>query len=161
MKLLIYATLATLTLFSCKKEDKVCPQNYTGANCEQEVTPGRVRITRIQLTNFKSTNNGAQWDINSTWPEPYFEIRDLSGPIFTSIYLDEKQPGSICQWDVDLVVLPSNPYVILFFDEDGTTDDLIDSAVLQYYQEGQGFPDRYTFSGENGSQISVWVKYEY
>lgn len=161
MNRLICITLTLLSLFSCKKEEKVCPANYTGANCDQEVAPGRVRITRIQITNFKATNDGAQWDVNSLWPDPYFEILDLNGTIFTSSYLSEKQPGEISQWDVDVVVLPSNNYVIVFYDEDGNTDTLIDSAVLQYYVKGQGFPERYTFDAIDGSQISVWVKYEY
>lgn len=161
MKKICFILILVLAAASCKKEDKVCPQNYTGSNCDQEVAPGRVRITRVQLTNFPGTNDGKQWDVNSMWPEPYFEIKDLSGTVFQSGYLDEKQPGSISQWDVDIVLIPSNAYVIFFNDEDGADDDYIDGAVLQYYIEGQGFPERYTFTGERGSQISVWVQYEY
>lgn len=161
MKKICFILMLCIGVLSCKKEDKVCPQNYTGSNCDKEVAPVRVRITRVQFTNFPGTNDGKQWDINSVWPEPYFQISDLSGTIFQSEYLDEKQPGTISQWNVDITVIPSNPYVILFYDEDGAVDDYIDGWELQYYIQGQGFPDRYTFTGERGSQISVWVVYEY
>ena len=156
--------LVTLTfLFSCKK-DQVCPVNYTGKNCDQEVTPGRVRITRVQLTNYPATNGGQNWDVNSMWADPYFQIKDINNNVvFESAYLNDQQPASISQWDVDFVLTPPGIYIISFFDEDGNVDDEIESAVLQYYIPGKGFPDRYTFSGGLGStsQISIFVKYEY
>lgn len=161
MKHLSFFLLLLISLFSCKKEAQECPKNYTGSNCDQEVKPGRVRITRIQLTNYPAKNNGAQWDVNSIWADPYFQISDLNGVVFESGYLDEKQPASISQWDVDLVLVPDSPVVIVFYDEDGSSDTHIDSSVLYYYIEGRGFPDRYTFDGIDGSQISVFVTYEY
>jgi len=160
MKKLFLFLVVISSLLSCQK-DKVCPKNYTGSNCDKEVAPGRVRIKTIQISNFPGTNNGKNWDVNSAYPDPYFEIKDLTGVVYASQYLDNQQPGSISQWNVDIVLIPGNPYVILFNDEDGDSDDLIDSSVLYYYIEGEGFPDRYTFTGSNGSQISVWVTYEY
>lgn len=162
MKRFLIIPLLCIAFLACKKEAQQCPKNYTGQNCEEEVTPNRIRVSRIQMTNYPGTNSGAQWDINSQWADPYFQILNGNNEvIFQSEYLNEKQPASICQWDVDLVMQPDQTYFIVFYDEDGATDEMIDSAVFTEYNKGAGFPEYNIFNGVHGSQITAWVRYEY
>lgn len=156
----IITLIFAASLAACKTET-TCPENYTGAKCDQEVTPGRVRIQRIQFTSYPGTNDNQPWDQQSQWADPYIQIWSNNSPAFESIYLNEMAPVSICQWDTDIILLPEDSHVIMFFDEDGAMDTYIDGTVLQPYQAGEGFPERRTFFGNNGSQISIWVEYEY
>ncbi len=160
MKHLFLFLMLCLSVVACKK-DKDCPPQFKGSDCDIEITPTRVRITAIQLTNYPATNNGQQWDTNSQWADPYFKILDTGGVIFESNYLDEKQPASISQWSTNIVLDPEKSYAILFYDEDGSIDASIDDAALVPYIEGRGFPERHDLSASNGSNISVWVEYEY
>lgn len=160
-KLSVITMLLATFLLSCQKEKKICPENYTGSNCDQEVEPVRCRVTRIQFTSYPGTNNGQPWEQQSQWADPYIQIWTNNALAYSSAYLNEMPPTSISQWDTDIILLPGDSHVILFFDEDGNVDTQIDGTVLLPYKDGEGFPERRTFYGNNGSQISIWVTYQY
>jgi hypothetical protein len=159
-KLLIIPLLLIPFAWSCSR-DTDCPPNYTGSKCDKEISPGRIRITRVQFTSYPGTNSGQNWDQNSLWADPYFIITTNGALSFESAYLNDMAPTAISQWETDIVLLPDDSHIIAFFDEDGNQDTYIDGTTFVPYENGEDFPERRTFYGNSGSQISIWVQYEY
>jgi hypothetical protein len=57
-----------------------CPQGYTGGNCGTQVTPTKIKITKIRVKKFPNLKpNGSSWD---TFVLPGYERPDIFPALF-------------------------------------------------------------------------------
>lgn len=86
--------LALLSLsFGCSSDDSStsnpeeihCPPGYTGTNCDVQLTPNRIKVTKIRVKYFPNTNEGDNWDFN-TAPDIFVELGVADGTEVITLY---------------------------------------------------------------------------
>ena len=121
-----------------------CPPEWTGPSCAHEVAPIKMRVTKINLTDFPLTDaGGAGWDL--------FDGAD----VFLAIYkngalLHETAVAEDLttqqEWTVNFEFSdPTATYNIsvLDYDDGLTADDFMGGINFTPYKPGQKFPTSY------------------
>ncbi len=92
-KTLLLALAAVAIAFSSCKKDKCkdvncyndgicedgncqCPTKWTGNDCSEKRTPNSMRMNKIILKQFPTTDNGTPWDAGSSYPDVYVVLYD-------------------------------------------------------------------------------------
>jgi hypothetical protein len=162
---LYFLFVVVIIMLSC---GKTCPEGYRGRNCDIEITPSKVSISKITVTNFATNDpNLSQWDVGSSADiYPVVTGEDINNVVWTcNTYFDNATPGIHYEFvppaEVELIY-PSMYYRIGIYDYDGGTffneDDLVGSVSFKPYQIGLGFPEVLTFSSGSTS-VNLYVKY--
>lgn len=129
-----------------------CPAGFTGINCQTQITPTRVKITKFRVTFFNNQDNGSSWDTGSG-PDIFLQL--VNGAGGSNIWLSDvyypdvfstgtnsfefvpnspiaitnvMSPFTIYLGDNDQIDIPSNP------------NDLMGSILFNIYSPGNGFP---------------------
>ncbi len=161
LTLRLYLGLFVLTTFiSCQKEsclstvcmnngycangECVCPDGFTGADCSQQKTPTEIIISKIEVTSFPATDNGAGWDLTSG-PEIYPELSLGNTVIWSSsIYFTNADPSTDYNFTLNPTFSLSSPnvqYTIRLYDHDDLDpDDFMGGINFTPYSSSNGFP---------------------
>lgn len=152
MKILYATALITLLISGCKKDgtEKRCDKGYTGKNCDQEITPAKIQVTKIEAIILPPfAPDGTNWDILGGKPDVYFIIRDdnTKNVVFKSTVGNDINTSLGCMLDAanDNVFInyPSNQYSIEAWDYDDTSDDdKMGGIIFIPYINGQKFPTK-------------------
>lgn len=123
MRPYLFAALLLATLGSCSKDPVVleCQPGYTGANCDQLVTPSAVTITSLSIRNLPTTRpNGAGWDSNATGPDPYVVvINGLGVTTFEGLVMNNIAPGQTVTITNRMTFSPAQQVIdIVTYDDD-------------------------------------------
>lgn len=129
-----------------------CPAGFTGTNCQTQIIPTRIKITKFRVTFFNNQDNGSSWDTGSG-PDIFLQL--VNGAGGSSIWLSEvyypdafstgtnsfefvpnspiaitnvMSPFTIYLGDNDQIDIPSNP------------NDLMGNILFNIYTPGSGFP---------------------
>lgn len=193
MKITIKLLTLTLLLFSlifnsCKKDDDdpkpvdpcanitclnggfcingscSCPQGYNGPACENQITPTKIRITKITVTKFPATtSSGGGWDVSNgpdifvniykgsslIWEEPaYYQNANptLDYDFFPSPYVDLNSPN--------------DQYTIQLYDyDDIDPNDFMGGIYFVPYSSFGGFPSVLTIDGGGTVAFKIHVTY--
>ena len=163
--LFIFSMFAILFMNSC---GKTCTEGFRGRNCDIEITPTKVSITKVTVKNFSAlAQNLSNWDLGSSADiYPVITGQDISNVVWTSnTYYDDALPGLNYSFtpvsEVELIY-PTMLYTVGIYDFDGGTvfneDDLVGSVQFKPYQQGLTFPKVISFtSGE--TSVDLEVKY--
>lgn len=150
--IILYLTLALLFI-ACGEDDPCegivcgdngicvnggcdCDEGYTGLACNDIITPTRMTITQLRLTNFPELkSSGEFWDITGgNAPDIFFTIgRDGNTPFTSSTISDAS--GLITWGDPVDLVAPTEQYSITFLDSDVIVDDLISGGTFVPFQD--------------------------
>ncbi len=160
---LLFFGILPIIIYSCQKDDADpcaeiiclnggtcangqcnCPEGYTGSDCSQQVSPDKIRITRIEITRFPATDNGAGWDLTSG-PDIYPEIFKGSSSIYRStIFYQNADPSNVYSFDLNPAVdldEPRDQYIIRLYDyDDFDADDFMGGIIFTPYSADNGFP---------------------
>lgn len=41
----------------------LCPEGFFGTDCSSQITPTKIKVTKIRVKYFPNTNNGSNWDV--------------------------------------------------------------------------------------------------
>lgn len=190
MKSVYLALFCALAVFSsCKKEEALnpckdvsCPENqycsygecvclsgFVGVDCDSQLTPTSIQITKVRLTSFPPLKpNGSSWDWISTAnsADVYFVLIDNNGHEFYRCRRQQDQLyNEVTSWDLanEQVYIPSpyNKCTILLRDEDvlNASDDDMGSIAFSAYSSTAGFPA--TLYINDGSAISFELDLKY
>lgn len=140
-----------------------CPQGYTGAHCDHQEEPSKMRVTAITMTKFPSTNEGMSWDATDG-PDIYFKMSEEVYPLAQPEYLVENaEPLKsytfvIHPFDLRFV---TTPYKMELFDYDGVgvPSQKMGEFFFTPYTSDNGFPT--TLILEDGSTMSFTVEVKY
>lgn len=142
-----------------------CPAGYSGSDCSKQVTPTKIRITKIELTKFPATTAaGGGWDpsdapdifikfIKGTsviWESPTYFSNALQGNIYTFTPTNPIE-----------ITAPKDRYDIELWDYD-TLDpnDFMSGIFFTPYSDTNGFPSVLTLEcGACTSSYKVYFQY--
>lgn len=140
-----------------------CPDGYTGAACETEVAPTKMRITNIIVTRFPATDNGAGWDVTSG-PDIYPIVTRNSTTIWDSpTFIQNANPALTYDFTPAPSIEINNPtdqYVISLYDyDDFDADDFMGGVFFTPYTSGNGFPDYIVLDPGGPVAYTIYVSY--
>jgi hypothetical protein len=169
-KIIIFLTTVAVCLFGCKNDpyiSTICPDGYTGENCDLERIPASVIITQLTIATYPTTApGGATWDIISG-PDVYFIIRNATTGQTVYQHAETYQdatggPLTFSGLNISLPAPAADEYKIEVWDRDTTAppDDYMGSLQGFVYVPGRGFPSSLETIGETvGFLLSVSYKY--
>jgi hypothetical protein len=140
-----------------------CPEGYSGADCSQQVTPDKIRITKIVVTRFPATDNGAGWDLSSG-PDIYPEIRKGNTTLFSSSTFNQNaDPSNNYSFDLNPTVEmtePNDQYSIILYDyDDFDADDFMGGINFTPYSNNNGFPSAINLDAGGAVSFTIHVNY--
>lgn len=179
----IFVTI--LVINSCKKEDPTppdpcanitclnggycvngscsCLQGYSGPDCGTQVTPTKIRISKIEVTRFPATDGGAGWDLTSG-PDIFPKITKGTTVIWDSPnYTQNANPSLTYEFtpspSVDLTS-PTDQYTITLYDYDDTdADDWMGGIYFTPYSSTNGFPSVLTVDAGGAVAFKIYITY--
>lgn len=164
-KLIIIVLL--LIIFSCSKiddGDEHCPEGYTGGNCDIQITPDSVIVTKIKVIRFPEINaQFKNWDDDSR-ADIYPQLWYNNELIWTSrtVYENALSDYVYTFTPIDTIALtdPMAQYAIQLYDEDEDGDDDYMGGInfLSYYSDN-GFPELLLL--DDGGDIAFELSLEY
>jgi len=120
-----------------------CPTSYSGPNCGTQVTPRTMRINRITLRQFPSTDAGTAWDPFGGAPDIFFTISMGPTVIYTSNTVQDAQGGQSIVFSQGLpldINSPTASHTVFFYDEDLTVNDPMGGLTFVPYSNASNFP---------------------
>ena len=140
-----------------------CTEGYTGSDCSQQVTPKKIRISKIEVLRFPATDKGAGWDFSSG-PEIYPDLLKGSTLIWSSpSYFENADPNSTYEFNVSPVVDLTEPldrYTIELYDYDSSSnDDLMGGISFTPYSNNNKFPRIITLDANGNVAFRIHVSY--
>lgn len=156
-----------------------CPQGFTGANCATQITPTKIKISKITVKKFPNLDGTSSWDpcsiscltaddINRKKPDIYFTIENSN---LVEIYRHPSYFPNTLSNGLGTDVFEFTPTLSLEFanvssslvlnlkDYDGaesnftSTDDDMGFVVFNLYSPNGGFPTTKTITSSNGALI--------
>ena len=130
---------------TCVNGQCLCPEGYSGADCSQQVTPEKIRVSKIEIIRFPATDNGAGWDLTSG-PDIYPAIYKGSSELYSSTnFFQNADPSFTYDFDVDPALDltdPQDQYQIDLYDNDDfDADDFMGGIIFTPYVNNNGFPN--------------------
>lgn len=175
MKNLHLSNLLILTLLflsiSCSKTedgDEHCPEGYTGKNCDIQITPDSVIITKVKVLRFPASNiQDEDWDETSN-ADIYIQVWQNNEQIWSStmIYANAISDTGI-QYSflpVDTIALtdPLSQYAIQLYDQDDDSeDDYMGGINFISYSHNNGFPELMILDDEGIVAFELNLEYNW
>lgn len=158
------ANVTCLNGGTCLNGTCSCPDGYTGSACEDQVTPTKIRITKIVVTKFPATSgSGAGWDLTSG-PDIFPEIKKGSTIIWSSSTFSQNANPSLDyefipapQIDINY---PNDQYTISLFDyDDLDPNDFMGGIYFTPYSSSNDFPSTLIIDGGGDVAFTIYVTY--
>lgn len=146
----------------CVNGECSCEEGYMGPACEEQETPSIIRISRVRVTSFPATDNGAGWDLTSG-ADIYVEIYKGSTLLWDSgAFIQNANPNTNHTWNVSGFVDlndANGQYQIFLYDyDDFDPDDLIGGYTFVPYDNQNGFPSTLIL---NSGDVDFELEVEY
>lgn len=123
-----------------------CPAGFTGTNCGTQLTPSKIKISKIKVTMFPNTSSGDNWDLDG-FADIYIEMdREVAGAQTTDVYLATSYyPDVLSDGSNSFEFIPETPIEIsqvstghtltlLDYDGDDTVPSLDDTmGIIAFY----------------------------
>jgi len=141
-----------------------CPEGFGGADCSQQVTPNRIRVTKIQVLGFPPTmSSGSGWDVGGA-ADIYVEFEYGSNTLYTSGSVTNASYNSTYQFTPSSslwIYYPTDQYVIRLYDDDTTSgDDYIGGYSFYPYSNGNGFPSTISIANSSSDlEFKLFLEY--
>mgnify|MGYP001074899478 CR=1 FL=1 len=149
----------------CANGQCICPEGYGGADCSQPITPQKIKVTKIEVTRFPATDNGAGWDPTSG-PDIYLKLSKGNAQIWKSSNTYNYQnadPSKIYSFDITPAVDLTNAqdqYTISLYDyDDFDADDFMGGIIFTPYTKSNGFPAVLSLDAGGTVAFRLYVSY--
>lgn len=145
-----------------------CPVGYTGVDCGTQVTPTKVTITGIKVTNFPALDGSSTWDLfpgSSANPDILAVLKQGTSTLITTGTTNNATTGSsysltgVSSYDVTDLTTQMN---IELWDDDSPTDanDSMGSINFSIYSSTNHFPTTLTVnSGSLSFELTLSYTY--
>ncbi len=149
----------------CANGDCVCPEGFKGADCSQQETPTKIRITKIEVTGFPATDGGgAGWDLISGADILPVISRGTDFVWTSPVYFEDANPSSVYSYTDGLpfdITSPQDRYTISLYDYDTIDDDdFMGGVIFTPYFNTNKFPETMDLSVD-GSDVSFKIHLSY
>jgi hypothetical protein len=163
------ANIVCLNGGGCNNGKCACPPGYLGDDCGLTMEPKKVRLTKIQVTKFPSTNtNGEAWDSNNG-PDLYVNLGLIDGFSYLtteSNKIDNALSGQVYEWDIEIIYelepVTSDFFVDLRDHDDTGIHPLIGRGLFKPYDPARGLPASITVESTSGLvTFRLYVSYSF
>jgi PKD repeat protein len=157
------ANVTCLNGGNCVNGQCVCAQGYTGIDCSQLITPSKVIISKIIVTRFPPTDNGAGWDLTSG-PDIYVTVDRDPNNIWTSpTYYQNANPSLTYEFNPLPHIEVNNPtsqITIRLWDyDDLDSDDFMGGIIFTPFLSSLGFPTERTLDAGAAVAFRITLRY--
>ncbi len=150
----------------CVNGDCVCPEGYGGADCSQQITPRKIKITKIEVTKFPATtNNGGGWDASSG-ADIFPELSKGDAVLWkSSTYYENASPSNVYAFNINPAIdltEPQDQYIIRLYDYDSglfESDDFMGGIIFTPYSKSNGFPSVLSLDANGGVAFKLYLSY--
>lgn len=129
----------------CANGECVCADGYTGADCSQQETPSTIKITKIVVTGFPATDDGAGWDLTSAADIYPRLMIGTSNEIWESpTFFQNANPNQSYEFTPSppISLQLNQQYILHLYDyDDFDADDFMGLTVFTSYSSTNDFPD--------------------
>lgn len=155
-----------ILMLSCSKTedgDDQCPIGFTGKNCDIQITPDSVIITKINVLRFPATNiQGQNWDADGN-PDIFVQVWQNDEYIWSSSRVINNVTNdtnyNFIPTDTLALTDPLTQYAIQLYDKDDDGDDYIGGMNFISYYDNNGFPDLLIL--DDGGEVAFELNLEY
>jgi hypothetical protein len=152
---------------TCNDGDCNCPPRYEGRECRQEVTPPRIQITEVRVSDFPFFNEeGESWDPSSN-PDVFFAITNTDNEGESSQVIADARVDTTLTFRGSSTFpitldFPTSQYNLFIadFDESGT-NAIIDEVKIVPYKKGGDFPRTISFNGDQNTKFEMDIAYKF
>ncbi len=147
-----------------------CPEGYTGTNCETQVTPTQIMISKVTVQLFPALRpDGSNWDNligNNVLPDLYFQlVTPPSEVIYDSpTFFENADVANNHEFSLDSPIVITDalsPYIISLFDYDfPDADENMAAQSFFIYENDNAFPNTLTIFDSN-QPIAVDLELSY
>jgi len=144
---------------------------YTGAFCDQQITPSSMTINKVIVYKFPATDtNGNTWDSGSNLPDPYITISAgnscNTNRIFeTSNYTNVPLNQILVYSESFTIENIQGGYVLCLIDDDGNSsadDPMVSVDIFSFYNDNNGFPSSFVYgSPSEVAHFEVFVTWNF
>ncbi len=145
-----------------------CPQGYTGSNCNIQIQPTTIKITKILIKSFPYTNNGIGWDSvignNANEADLLIRLFNSNGQPFNvgNSYFENASNAFSYLFTMPSPIIINNANELLsleIYDYDyPDSDDFIKKTFFYVYNVNGGFPTIKTITDGN-VMFDVYLEY--
>ena len=178
MKINIKKTAITFmfifSLYGCSSDSenptpKVCPKGYTGTDCNVPITPTKIKVTKLKVTNFPNVNGTASWDFNSN-PDIYLQLNNSVTDTYFSNVLSNGTNSFEFIPTVPFEIVNVNELNTIYLgdydlnDVPSTSNDLMATIYFYPYQSANGFPTTLYLASSNNTdafKVELTLAYEW
>lgn len=134
----------------CQEGDCLCPPQWTGSQCKEEVPPVRMTANMITATWPNYDANGIAWDL-TTAPDVMLVLKGPGHNGEVIAFVENQEDGWGWQFNPPIeFTAPTSTYTIEFWDnDDQTSDDYMGSVSFVPYQPGYMFPGSLFFVSQD------------
>lgn len=150
---------------TCVNGECDCPDGYSGPACGDQVTPTKIKITKVVVTRFPATDTGgAGWDLTSG-PDIYILIIKGSTLIWEnqSFFIEDANPSLEYSFTPSTNVYLYNPFdifsVYLYDYDDFDADDVMGGFYFTPYSSTNNFPNMITVDGGGSVAFDLYFAY--
>lgn len=150
-----------------------CPAGFTGTNCQTQITPTRIKISKFRVTFFNNQDNGSSWDVGSA-PDIFLQLVNGNGG--SNVWLSEVYyPDVLSTGANSFEFVPAAPIVITnvtssftiylgdndLIDTPSNPNDLMGSILFNIYTTTNGFPSTLLLTDGRATPFRVELSLQY
>lgn len=149
---------------TCDNGTCYCFDGYEGSNCNLQVKPKIILITKIEILEFPALDGSVTWDLfGGTNADIYPKLIQGSSTLYnSSTYYTDAQPTSTYIFNpnpsIELNSITSSHRIQVYDHDDFDADDVVGEISFVPYNESNGFPANEILS--NGD-LKVRLSYQY
>lgn len=144
-----------------------CPQGYGGTDCSTQLTPSKIKITKIRILKF--LNSGAGLDDGGTNPDILISVDKGSANLYTStVYYSNSDGLASIPYDFTPPtpiesIQTSTIFTLNFWDyDDNSSYEFLNSIYFSPFVNISGFPSSITIQDTNGNyKAQLYLTYEW
>lgn len=169
----------SMFMFSCSSDSDSeitpleCPAGYMGTNCQTQITPAKIKITKFKVTFFNNLDGSSSWDTNSA-PDIFLQLVNGNGG--SNVWLSETYyPDVLSTGTNSFEFVPATPIVItnvtslftIYLGDNDTVDtpansnDQMGSILSSLYSTTNGFPSTLLLTDGQATPFRVELSLQY
>jgi hypothetical protein len=138
-----------------------CPPQYTGAICDRQVKPSKIRINSVRLLKYPVTeSNGQSWDFSSG-ADVYWTLSMGGSAVFTSGLINDVSGQELTYTSgmpFDINDVNGIAGISIYDYDDIGADDFMGFVSTTFYSDANGFPNVLTLETSN-LKFQFFVEY--
>ncbi len=147
----------------CVNGDCDCADGYSGPSCADQITPTKVRISKIKITSFPQYDGGSSWDVGSG-PDIYIYITKGSTVIHEQPTMFENADSSIDytytpSTYIDITDVTAQHGISLYDYDSGSDDDFMGGILFYPYHDTNEFPTTMNLDAGAGITFELTLSY--